>query len=260
MNHNIEIVSILGLMDVKLKYQNSKLGFLWSFIKPLSQFLVYFTIFGLILKVGAGKEYPLRLFFGIIIWVFFSESTSLALTSFIGKKSIVTKIKVNNILIPISAYVAPLINFFLNFLVFFLIFHLLIENPSKIYTITKLLIFSFSFITLSMLIIALNILISNLNVLFRDIQQIWELILTYGVFLTPIIYNIPVPEKYRSLYYSLNLLVVPLENLKTVFFNYDVHLYKNPMLMFQHSSLVILLFVVSLLINKKLNKKVVDYL
>ena len=258
--NNIEIILILGLMDLKLKYQNSKLGFLWSFIKPLLQFGVYYTVFTVFTKIGTGEYYPLRLFLGILIWVLFSESTGLGLNSYIGKKAIVTKIKVKRFLLPLAAYLTPLINFLLNFMIFLVLYFLIYPVSEKTYNLLDVAIFIISLISISIITVSFNLILANLNGFFRDIQPIWELVLTYGVFLTPIIYPIPIPEKYSVLYYSTNLIAFPLENIKSVFFDSTPKLYFNLELLLAHSIFTIVLLLIALKVHFKLNDKVIDYL
>ena len=75
MEHNKEVLVTIAKMDLKLKYQNSKLGFLWSFLKPLLQFCAYYTVFQVILHVNDSPDYPLRLLLGGLLWSFFVEAT-----------------------------------------------------------------------------------------------------------------------------------------------------------------------------------------
>lgn len=259
LKNNIEIVLTLGLMDLKLKYRSSKLGFLWSFLKPLLQFVVYYLVFAVFLKVGKGNEYSLMLFLGVIIWGFFSEGTSLGMNAYLGKKAVVTKINVNKILMPIAAYVTPAINFILNFIIFILLFMIfLFDDFSKI-NFENVVLFILMFVDLGIIIVTMNIILANLNALFRDIQNIWELILQYGVFMTPIIYPIPVPDKYLIAYFAVNVLAFPIECIKSQLFNYDTKIF-NVDIIIAHIVSLFILITLATLIHKKISDKVADYL
>ncbi|WP_103628393.1 ABC transporter permease [Campylobacter concisus] len=258
--NNYQKLIVIAYMDLKLKYQNSFIGFSWSFIKPLLQFFVYFTVFGVFLQVDTGDGYALRLFFGVLIWTFFSEATSLGLNSFVGKASIINKINVNRLIPPIAAFLTPLFNFCINFIIFIIIY-LVSYNSISDFNIFKFFIITVSFLQISILILSLNIILSFLNVFFRDIKQIWEIVLIYGVFLTPIIYKLPIPKEYETLYYCTNLLSFPLENIKYCFFNgYTPILIYDIWLWVLHSAVIVLLFVVSLVIENKLKSKISDFL
>lgn len=109
---NKEILFVISQMDLKTRYQNSKIGFLWSFLKPLLQFFAYYTVFKVFLKIDVSEDYPLRLFLGVLLWNFFVEATGNGLNSYIGKKSIVTKIKIDKEILPVASYLTALMNFF----------------------------------------------------------------------------------------------------------------------------------------------------
>ncbi len=70
-----EMIYSLVRKDLRGRYKGSVLGFMWTFVNPLLQLLVYNFVFSTILKVQIDKFY-LYLFIGLIPWIFFS-STSL---------------------------------------------------------------------------------------------------------------------------------------------------------------------------------------
>jgi ABC-type polysaccharide/polyol phosphate export permease len=247
-------------MDLKLKYQNSFFGFFWSFFKPLLQFLIYWSVFDFMLGVSRQENYPLALFYGVLIWSWFSEATSLGLNSLIGKKSIITKVKINKMIPPLSAFLTPTMSHVLNFLIFLIVYFMFGKHLNHFWNIYNISVFLYSFLCLSILITAINLILANLNVLFRDIQQIWELVLVYGVFLTPVIYKIPIPEKYEVLYYSVNLLAYPLQNFKSVFFANQFSLVGNLKITFFYWLSLSLLVFFAVLIYRKLSIKIVDLL
>lgn len=259
MRNSLEIILTLGIMDLKLKYRSSKLGFLWSFLKPLLQFVVYYIVFSVFLKVGKGSDYPLMLFLGVLIWGFFTEGTSLGMNSYLGKKAIVTKINVSKILMPVAAYVTPALNFLLNFLIFFTLyvcfsFHNL-SNLSPVGVGLLLLMF----LDIGVIIVALNVILGNLNAIFRDVQNIWELILQYGVFMTPIIYPLPVPDQYLVPYFFTNVLAFPIELIKMQFFVYETKI-MDSYIIIAHIVSLLILCAVAAIVHRKISDKVADYL
>lgn len=259
--HSLETIYILAVMDLKLKYQNSFMGFFWSFVRPFLQFLVYFSIFGVILKISKQQDYALALFYGVLVWTWFSEATSLGMNSFIGKKSVITKVKINKLVPPLAAFLTPTINYCINLIIFAIAYLSFGKEPlAYVFSFAHLFLFVYSILCIIILINALNIILANLNVYFRDVQQIWELILTYGVFLTPVIYTLPIPPKLQVLYYSLNLLAYPLQNLKSVFFSSQLPIVWNFKITCFY--LIALLFwsLVAWIVHRKLSGKMVDFL
>lgn len=259
--NNIEILFVMGFMDLKQKYQNSALGFMWSFLKPFLQFTAYYIIFAKILHIGSGANYALRLFYGVLIWAWFAEGTSLGFNSYIEKKSIVTKIRVNRALPPLAAYLTQTLNYCLNLFIFFVLYSIGMKTfPADLFSFNHLVVFILAMAGISLLIISLNLILASLNVLYRDIRPIWELILTYGIFVTPVIYHINIPTKYQIYYYAVNLLALPLEALKSIFFTDQAKTYLQPTLLLAYCISLAALFIASVYIYKKLSRKIVDYL
>jgi len=217
-----ERLLVLSFMDLKLKYQSGVLGFFWSFFKPLIQFFAYYVIFGIMLKVGKSVYYPFELFLGILTWAWFSESTILGMSSFINKKPIITQIAMNRLYPPLAAFFSPSMNYLLNMLVFFSAYLIFFQDDLFHQTAYMFLqgfaVFLQAILTMSIVIISMNILLAYLNARFRDIQAIWELVIMYGIFVTPIFYNLPISPEYQTLYFVLNPLALPLLLLKSVFF------------------------------------------
>lgn len=260
--HNyLEIVMVLGIMDLKLKYRSSKLGFLWSFLKPLLQFCVYYIVFAIFFHVGEGRSYALLLFLGVITWGFFCDGTGLGMNSYIGKKSIVTKININKVLMPIAAYITPALNFLLNFMMFFALYVALDFDEFCRLSIGKILTLLLVFLDMGVIIVALNIILANINALFRDVQNIWELVLQYGVFMTPILYPLPVPDQFLFPYFSINVLALPIEIAKAQLFQYNTKIYTDFFLFLAgHLVVVFALCLIAKAIHSKFSDKVADYI
>jgi len=252
---------VMALMDVKLRYQNSVLGFLWSFLRPMLQFFVYYTVFGVIFSMSSTPNFALKLFFGVLVWSWFSEGTSLGLQAFISKKSIITKIKTNRLLPPAAGLMTATINFFLNLCVFFSMYFLFgLESPVEDGLTNRVWMFIFAFLNIFILIGSVNIILANLNVFFRDMQMLWELALTYGIFLTPVIYVIPIPECYQPLYYGTVLLSLPFEIMKASVFGGSVIVYDRPEIWGYYGGAMLLLVGMAYYCHVRFSKNVADYL
>lgn len=258
--HNSEVVFTLAVMDLKLRYQNSKMGFLWSFFRPLLQFVTYYIVFGLILHYSDSADYPLRLFMGVLLWSFFTEATSMGLGSYIGKKSIITKVQTKKELLPIAAYCTAAISYMLNMGIFLVAYHIATPDFLKIYSFHNLIVLILSLASLSIFILSVNLILANINSLFRDIQPMWEIILTYGCFLTPIMYTLPIPDKLLPLYYFADPIAFPLECLRTIFFSTEMYLWENPRYLLAYCAAIVLWPIIAFIVNEKLKNKVADYL
>lgn len=258
-NHNREILFTISGMDLKMRYQNSKLGMIWSILKPMMQFFAYYIVFGVILKVGDTKDYAIRLFLGILLWNFFVESTGNALMCYIGKKTVITKIHIKRIILPVSSFLTAFFNFGLTIVVFAVAYIIYTICGVTSFQIHQIGIGLFCFVSFGIFIVSVNIVLATLNVLFRDIQAMWDLVLSYLVFLSPIMYSIEIPEKYQNLYYFMNPLAYPIEAIRSVFF-----LSQGNWEQWGHCAGYLLAvfawLIAAWIINKKLGGRVTDFL
>lgn len=181
---NRSILREMVVSDFKVRYQGSVLGYLWSLLRPLFIFLILYIVFTKFLKIGAGvPHYPVYLLMGIVLWNFFTESTTIASTSVIDRSDLIRKINIPRYLVVVSSVAAALINLSINLVV---IFGFAIINgltPMKSWLLIPLLI-----IELLILSISLGFILSALFVKYRDVKYVWEVVLQAGFYATPILY------------------------------------------------------------------------
>ena len=108
----------LTAKNVKLKYRNSWLGILWSFIQPLLQMIVLSVVFGGIF--GKSNKhvvcFPVYLFTGRLLFSFFTSSTKQAMTSFRRNASIIKKVYVPKYMYPLSSIFSNFVTFAISLL------------------------------------------------------------------------------------------------------------------------------------------------
>jgi len=85
-----ELIRIMTISELKVKYQSSILGFTWSLLNPLLMMLVLYFVFNNIFK-ATQNNFALYLLIGIVSWRFLANGTSSAIASIVGKPSLVTK-------------------------------------------------------------------------------------------------------------------------------------------------------------------------
>ena len=104
--------------ELEAKYKGSVLGFLWTFINPLLQLVIYTIIFSIIMRAGIEKFY-LYLFVGLIPWMFFSTSVAGGSVSIVSQENLIKKIYFPRQVLPISYILAAFVNMLLTFVVIF---------------------------------------------------------------------------------------------------------------------------------------------
>lgn len=172
--------------DFKLRYQGSAIGYLWSILKPLMMFTIMYLVFIRFLRLGGNvPHFPVALLLANVIWSFFSEATSMGMVSIVSRGDLLRKLNFSKHIIVFSAVLGALINFLIN-LVVVLIFALINGVTISGYASLSL----FLFIELVVLVLGIALLLSNVFVYYRDLAQVWEVLLQAGMYATPIIYPI----------------------------------------------------------------------
>jgi ABC-2 type transport system permease protein len=187
---------MLAATDFKLRFFGSALGYLWTLARPLLLFGTLYFVFTKIVKFGEGvKYYPVYLLSGIVLFTFFSETTSRGVTALIERENLLRKMRFPRMVIPLSVALHSLFNLGLNLIVVFIFIFASGITPTLDWVQIPLLI--------GMLVIlatGATMLLSALYVRFRDVEPIWEVALQLLFYGTPIIYVIErVPESVREL-------------------------------------------------------------
>lgn len=195
---NRAILREMVVTDFKVRYQGSVLGYLWSLLKPLFMFAILFILFTYIIPIGKEvHHYGVILLTGVVLWNFFSETTTMGAASIVSNGDLLRKINIPRYLIVLASSVSALINLGLNMIVI-IVFSVI---DGIIPSLGWLMIIP---LVLELFILSLGIafLLSTLCVKFRDITYIWEIILQAGFYASAIIFPITmVPESVRNLFF-----------------------------------------------------------
>lgn len=186
---------IMGLVkkDLRGRYKGSVLGFLWTFINPLLQLLVYTLVFSVIMKNGIEKYY-IFLFVALVPWMFFSSSVTGGSTSVLESGNMVKKIYFPREVLPISYVTSSFVNMILCFLV---VFAVLIVTRFGI-NLKAILFLPIVMIVEYILALGFALVSSALTVYFRDLAYILGIVTMAWQYLTPVLYSMEmVPEELR---------------------------------------------------------------
>ena len=191
----LDLVIVLTQKEIKVRYKNNVLGYLWSIANPLAFAFVFFIAFKVVMKINM-ENYTLFLIAGLFPWQWFANSVSVAPGVFIGNSSIIKKVNFPRNVIPLTIVLQDMIHFLLSIPIIVLFLFLYQKSPSVswLYGIPLLL-----GIQLGMTY-GIALMLSSVNLFFRDVEKLTTILLTFVFYLTPIIYpELMVPEKYRSL-------------------------------------------------------------
>lgn len=184
-----QMIFSLVRKDLRGRYKGSVLGFLWTFINPLFQLLVYTIAFSFILPSPIEKYY-LHLFVALIPWIFFSSSVQGGANSIIASKDLVSKIYFPREVIPISYVTSCFVNMLLSFIIIFLV--VIVSgvgiNPLAMLCLPVIMIVEY------IMALGMAMLFSAITVFFRDMEHILSIITMAWIYLTPVLYPINMIE------------------------------------------------------------------
>lgn len=177
---------MIALIDYKLKYGESALGYVWSIAKPLLMFGVLYAVFGGFFKLNSGlAHYPLYLLIGIVLWNFFSDATNMAMTSLVMRTSLMRKMAFPRLVIPVSATISVAITLIVNLGVVAVFVAANRIAPRVSWLLIPLLLVELYAFTL-----AVSLVLAAMFVRLRDVAQMWELIAQLLFFASVIMYPV----------------------------------------------------------------------
>jgi len=207
----VDVVAVLAEKDFKVRYRNSVLGFLWSLLNPLSSMVILTIVFSFLFHVQNVPAYAATLLVGLLVWRFFSIATNQGLSTILGNPSLVSKVYVSRYVIVLSNNMANLLGAALEFVVLLPLLVLFGVNLTPYFLfLPVILILEF------LLVFAISLSLSSLYLRYRDLNQVWDIVLQLGFWLCPIVYDASlIPERYRFLY-GLNPVTCLIESTRRI--------------------------------------------
>jgi len=184
--------------DLRVRYKNSVLGILWSWLNPLFMMVVYTVVFVFMRSaqegVVPGKDFPVFVLCALLPWNFFSGAVLGAVNSIDSNASLVKKVYFPREVLPLSVVLSNLVNFLI----------------SLVILVPMLLVFQVRFtpwILLLPVVVAIQVcliagialFLSALNVFYRDTRAIMDVVMMAWFFLTPVIYPIDILPHSREI-------------------------------------------------------------
>lgn len=180
------LLSLLLKKGIATRYYGSALGWAWSYIRPLAQFLMYYIVIGILLGRTRDMEYfPVYLFGGIIMINLFSETFRTTTDAMVSNKALIRKIYLPRELFPVAAAGGSIIHFLPQAAV------LLIVCIVLGWTVTWVQVAAFlaAVVIIVLFALGLGLFFGAFNVAFRDSRNIVDLILMFATWASPVLYT-----------------------------------------------------------------------
>ena len=181
-----ELLNLLVRRDLQARYRDSFLGFLWTVIRPLIQFLMYFIVLGQFLRAAEGiDQFAIYLFSGLTLFAFFSDMVFGATGSIIGNAGLVKKIYLPREIFPLASVGAAAFMFLVQLLILLIAAIILGALPAP----QQMLWFFPSVILIVVWGVGIGLLLGALNVYLRDVQYLTEVVMMLAMWASPIVYS-----------------------------------------------------------------------
>lgn len=189
-----DLIRNLVVRDLKARYKNSVLGFLWSLLNPLGMMVVFMFVFTVMMP-SQVERFPIFLLCGLLPWNFFSAGVMVGITSITGNANLVKKVYFPREVLTISSVLANLVNFLLGLIVLFAVL-LVSRSPLSpwLWLLPVVILIQTCFV------LGVALVLSTLNVFYRDTIMIMDVVMLAWFFLTPVVYPITtLPSAYQFL-------------------------------------------------------------
>jgi ABC-2 type transport system permease protein len=181
-----EMLGMLVRRDLKARYKDSALGFVWTLVRPLTQLLIYYFVMGQILGAAKGIDnFAIYVFTGLSAYTLFSEIVAGSTSSIVGNSGLIKKVYVPREVFPLASVGAALVNYAIQFVI--LIVATLVLGAFPLHEGLVYLVPSLAVIVVYGA--AIGLVLSALNVYLRDVQFVIDVGLMVLLWGSPIVYS-----------------------------------------------------------------------
>lgn len=183
--------------EIKVRYKNSYLGYLWSVANPLAMAFIFYFVFQVITKIQM-ENYALFLVSGLFVWQWILNSMQVGTMQFVGNSGLIKKVNFPRYFVVIALVFSEGFNFVVSIPVIFgfAYYYNIFPSLNTLLGIPLLLIITAIFA------FSLSLFLATVNLFFRDMERIVGLLMTFMFYATPILFPISmIPENYKFVIY-----------------------------------------------------------
>jgi lipopolysaccharide transport system permease protein len=193
-----DLVRNLVARDLKVRYKNSALGILWSWLNPLFMMVVYTIVFKVMQPAGRdgipATQFPAFILVALLPWNFFASAVTGSVNAIVDNANLVKKVYFPREILPLSIVLSNLINFGISLIVLFpMLFVFRVHLTPWALLLPMVILLQLCFIT------GVAFLVSTLNVFYRDTKVVMEVAMMAWFFVTPIFYPIDILPRSREI-------------------------------------------------------------
>jgi ABC-type polysaccharide/polyol phosphate export permease len=230
--------------DLKVRYRNSVLGFVWSLLNPLLMMTVFSIVFS-VLTIHENEIYPVFILVALLPWNYTASSVMGAVNAIAGNGHLIKRVYFPREILPSSMVISNLVNFLLALPVLFVI-KIALSSPFSWYILYLPVIILLQTIFL----LGVAYFLSSVNVYFRDTEVIVDVFILAWFFLSPVVYNMEqLAPQFANVLYWINPMASLLSSYRLILYN---NAPPDPLFMFRTTLTCLLTFVVGYLVFRRL--------
>jgi lipopolysaccharide transport system permease protein len=183
-----ELIWRLFMRDFSARYRQSIMGFFWALILPLiaTGTFVFLNYSGLLKVSHTSIPYPVFALFGLTVWQTFSSGLTAGCNALISGGGMVTKINFPKETLILSAIGITLVDFLVRLILIVIVLVVFQVSPKWTAIFLPIVILPLIIFT-----IGLGFILALANMVFRDTTNIVSLLISFLIFLTPVVYPSP---------------------------------------------------------------------
>ena len=205
----IPLLEELVARDIKIKYRRSVLGVLWTLLNPLCMMIVLSVVFSNLFRYDI-ENFPLYIMSGQVIFNFFSDATTSAMSSIVSSAALIKKVYVPKYLFVLSNVFSSFINLMASFTALILV--MIVTRAELHWTI---LLVPVPLIFIVFFSLGVGLILAAITVKFRDIMHLYSVFTMALMYLTPVIYPMSMLPEWLNKIVMLN----PITNILIMFRN-----------------------------------------
>lgn len=181
-----EMLDLMIRRDLKARYKDSSLGFIWSLVRPLTQLAIYYVVLGQFLGAARGiPDFAIYVFTGLTAYTLFSEIVLGGAGSIVNNSGLVKKIYLPREIFPLASVGSAIFNFGIQLAIL-----LLATLVFGVFPLHLEILYFFPGVAIILVYgAALALILSAANVFLRDIQYLIEVIVMLLMWASPIVYS-----------------------------------------------------------------------
>lgn len=179
--------------DIKVRYKQTALGILWAIFQPLITMIIFSVFFGQLARIPSDNiPYPVFVYVGLLLWQFFSSALTDTSNSLVSNQSILTKVYLPRLILPLSTVLTKFVDFFFAALVLIGLMAYYHVLPS----LGGMLLMPLLLLTTFILSTGAGLFLAAFNIKYRDVRYVLPFFIQLMLFVTPVIYPASIAGRY----------------------------------------------------------------